>query len=215
MDRLKNDYFLNHCKAPKFPWVLYHKPLEQNLVRFLDGLLKNQSYLDVLVVGCGLMHELSALPTPVRISVVDTDSRAIDFVAEHGDQRLRCVRRVSLTTDISKLFSNQDVVYAKEVIEHIREPKIFLGMLEKTLKPGGWIWVSTPNYGEPWMPLIEKTALEIVARLYGFTRKGIHVSCFTKRSLCEALVHSGFTEVTVKLLSSRLALVAKAMKFPG
>ena len=29
------DYFANHEKARKFPWTLYHTPLERDLARFL------------------------------------------------------------------------------------------------------------------------------------------------------------------------------------
>ena len=32
---MNDDYFANHARVRKFPWSLYHAPLERDLARFL------------------------------------------------------------------------------------------------------------------------------------------------------------------------------------
>ena len=70
----QSDYFANHVRARKFPWSLYHQPLEKDLARFLSELAQGE----VLVVGCGLLHEIDAAPAGLTFHVVDIDQRAVD-----------------------------------------------------------------------------------------------------------------------------------------
>jgi len=73
----QSDYFANHAKARKFPWTLYHRPLERDLARFLADV-----HGTVLVVGCGLLHELDVAPPGVQFVVADVDARAVDEWSE-------------------------------------------------------------------------------------------------------------------------------------
>src|SRR5262249_54724751 len=52
------DYFANHERARKFPWTLYHAPLERDLAHFLARAADEHPSGSVLVVGCGLLHEI-------------------------------------------------------------------------------------------------------------------------------------------------------------
>jgi len=79
-DELSSDYFANHARARQFPWTLYHQPLERDLVRFLREVAGEQPTGEVLVVGCGLLHELDAAPRGLRFHVVDIDARAVAAV---------------------------------------------------------------------------------------------------------------------------------------
>ena len=45
-----------------------------------------------------------------------------------------------------------DAIYAKEVVEHVLAWPVWLAGLRRLLVPGGKLWLSTPNYGEPWLP---------------------------------------------------------------
>ena len=62
-------------------------------------------------------------------------------------------------------------IYAKEVVEHVLAWPAWLAGLRRALVPGGRLWLSTPNYGEPWLPALESTVLELVARRSGFSRR--------------------------------------------
>ena len=61
----QGDYFANHARARQVPWTLYHQPLEKDLAKFL-GTVGSEG--EILVVGCGLLHEIDAAPSTLRRS---------------------------------------------------------------------------------------------------------------------------------------------------
>ncbi len=200
----QSDYFANHAKARKFPWTLYHRPLERDLARFLADV-----HGTVLVVGCGLLHELDVAPPGVQFVVADVDARAVDAVLERADPRI--VEGIVVPPEAALDFPQRfDAIYAKEVVEHVLAWPTWLTGLRRSLVPGGQLWLSTPNYGEPWLPALESTVLELVARKEGFTRRDIHPTRFTRRSLERGLRSAGFEDVDVHVTPTRLALTAWA-----
>jgi len=206
------DYFRNHERVGRLPWSLYHRPLEADLARFLTSLVPRAR---VLVIGCGLLHELDRAPADVRITAADIDPRAIDFVVGRQDRRVQRGIVVDPTLPIDSYVAGVDAIYAKEVIEHVLEWPAWLDGVYRALAPGGRLWLSTPNYGEPWLPALEATVLEVIARRSGFTRKGLHPSPFSRRSLTDALVGAGFSRVRVRPTLHRLALTAWAERPPA
>lgn len=206
------DYFSNHGRVRSFPWSLYHEPLERSLESFIRRRRERcQGTLEVLVIGCGLMQELEYLPENIRVTAIDIDSRATEALASRQDPRIAVTKAVTPSDDLRAL-GTFDAIYAKEVIEHILEPDAYLEQLFSILRPGGAIWLSTPNYGEPWLPIVESTFLEAVARFSGFTRKGIHPTRFSHRRLRDCMQRAGFQSVEVKPVSLRLALVVEGEK---
>ena len=203
------DYFANHEKARTFPWTLYHAPLERDLAQFLSRTADEHPHGEVLVVGCGLLHEIDAAPPGLTYSVVDIDPRAVEAVLARNDGRIRDGRVVEPETpiDLGRRFA---AIYAKEVIEHIHAWPAWLAGLRRALVPGGRLWLSTPNYGEPWLPTLESTVLELVARRSGFTRKHIHPTRFSRRSLERGLRAAGFVDVHARVTPTRLAITAWA-----
>lgn len=206
---MASDYFSNHERVRRFPWSLYHRPLEDDLTRFLEGVAAGRPGADVLVIGCGLMHELDRVPQELQFTLADIDPRAIEAVLSRKDSRVKGAHVVApeIPPDPSRCFQ---AIYAKEVIEHIVDPKTYLLGLRRILVPGGRLWLSTPNYGEPWLPLLEGTVLEVIAWRSGFTRKGLHPSRFSRASLASALAQAGFSAVNVYPTVNRLALLAHA-----
>ena len=201
------DYFANHERARQFPWTLYHAPLERDLARFLGQVASEHPHGDILVVGCGLLHELDAAPEGLRYTVCDIDPRAVDAVLARKDPRIVGGRVVvpERPIELGKRFAG---IYAKEVVEHVHAWPEWLVGLRRALVPGGRLWLSTPNYGEPWLPAIESTVLELVARRSGFSRRHIHPTRFSRRSLERGLVAAGFSEVNVDVTPTRLAITA-------
>jgi SAM-dependent methyltransferase len=197
------DYFANHARARQFPWTLYHEPLERDLVRFLSEVGKN-----VLVVGCGLLHEIDEAPAGLRFTVCDIDARAVEAVMSRKDPRIVAGHVVAPEAPIE--IGRFDAIYAKEVVEHVLAWPEWLAGLRRALVPGGKLWLSTPNYGEPWLPAIESTVLELIARRSGFTRRGIHPTRFSKGSLARGLKAAAFDDVIVRATPTRLALMAWA-----
>jgi 2-polyprenyl-3-methyl-5-hydroxy-6-metoxy-1,4-benzoquinol methylase len=205
------DYFVNHPRASKFPWSIYHRPLEKHLTEFLAQISRSNAQARVLVVGGGYLHELRDLPTNLRLTAVDIDDRVTAHLQKLHDQRLERCATIHDPEDLRSLGSF-DAIYAKEVIEHIVEVDRYVSVLAGALKPGGVIWLSTPNYGDPWLPILESTILELIGRLSGYTRKHMHPTRFAARELQALLDRSGLESVQVVKTPFKLALVGTARK---
>jgi SAM-dependent methyltransferase len=203
----QSDYFENHRRARQFPWTLYHRPLERDLQKFLAQIPGDAPL--VLVVGCGLLHELDAAPAGMRFVVADIDQRAVDAVLDRHDPRIvgGIVVPPEAPIESDTRFA---AIYAKEVVEHVLAWPAWLAGMRRLLVPGGQLWLSTPNYGEPWLPALESTVLELVARRSGFTRRDIHPTRFSRRALERGLVAAGFDDVRARVTVTRLAITAWA-----
>jgi hypothetical protein len=202
-----NDYFANHARARQFPWTLYHKPLERDLGRFLAAVANEHPAGEVLIVGCGLLHELDAAPPGLSFHVVDIDERAVAAVVSRGDRRVTGGTVVAPEAPIA-LGRPFAAIYAKEVVEHVLAWPSWLVGLRRALVPSGRLWLSTPNYGEPFLPAVESTVLELVARRSGFSRRDLHPTRFSRASLARGLRAAGFADVQVKSTPTRLALTS-------
>jgi SAM-dependent methyltransferase len=201
------DYFANHAYGRRFPWTLYHAPLERDVVRFLSQVAAEHPRGEVLIVGCGLLHEIDAAPSGLRFTVADIDPRAVDAVLARRDPRIVDGQVVApeAPIDLGRPFA---AIYAKEVVEHVIAWPRWLVGLRRALVPGGRLWLSTPNYGEPWLPAIESTVLELVARRSGFTRRHIHPTRFSKASIARGLRNAHFVDVDARVTPTRLAIIA-------
>jgi SAM-dependent methyltransferase len=209
------DYFANHARARRFPWTLYHRPLEADLARFLRQVSAEHWTGEILVVGCGLLHEIDAAPSGLRFHVVDIDPRAVDAVLGRQDPRILAGTVVApeqpLSLDaLGRPGRGFAAVYAKEVIEHVLSWPAWLTGLRRALVPSGRLWLSTPNYGEPWLPALESTVLELIARRDGYSRRELHPTRFSARSLARGLRAAGFESVDANVTPTRLAITAWA-----
>jgi SAM-dependent methyltransferase len=204
-----SDYFVNHSRHRRFPFTLYHHPLERDLERFLGAVASEHPRGEVMIVGCGLLHEIDAAPHGLRYFVVDIDPRAIDAVLERNDPRIVGSQVVAPESmiDVGRRFAG---IYAKEVIEHVLAWPTWLAGLRRALVPGGRMWLSTPNYGEPWLAALESTVLEAIARRSGYTRSDMHPTRFSRGSLERGLRAAGFEHIEVAPTLTRLALTAWA-----
>jgi hypothetical protein len=86
----------------------------------------------------------------------------------------------------------------------------WLAGLRRALVPSGRLWLSTPNYGEPWLAALESTVLELIARRSGFSRREIHPTRFSRHSLARGLAAAGFEQVDVRVTPTRLAITGWA-----
>jgi len=77
-----------------------------------------------------------------------------------------------------------DIITVIEVIEHIADPKDFIATINRLLKPGGILYLVTPDVGS------------ISARLMGerwWSYRKMHLNYFSKDSISGLLVRSGFS----------------------
>ena len=138
-----------------------HWQVDEHGFRPLEG----KTALDV---GCGaglLAEPLARLGA--KVTAIDAAPELIDIAKSHAEG-------AGLTIDyraigIEDLTGTFDLVTAMEVIEHVAEPKAFLGSLAARLAPGGLLILSTPNR-TAWSRLLTIT----LAEGFGQIPKGTH-----------------------------------------
>lgn len=203
------DYFSNHRLKLRFPWRLYHGPI----VRELSRVLKAHPNSTVLNVGSGPFFELEALPeTGARFTLLDLDPRAVDLARELHGSKIVDATVVEAGAPLPRPDASVDVVVSMDVIEHVIEPDPWVKDLARVLRPGGTLFLTTPNYGFSTLSLIEKTALEAVARIQGFSRKDLHPSKFDAARLAAALRSAGLIDVRVRRIALGWVLAVTATK---
>ena len=113
--------------------------------------------------------------------------------ARLGDQaRVHC-GEISVLADRRETY---DLCVACDVIEHVRSPAVFLQTVHALLRPGGWLFIVTPDLAS------------LPARLMGahwLEYKAEHMAYYTPRTLRRQLAQGGFTDIQLldgtKLLS--------------
>jgi len=203
------DYFSNHSKKLRFPWKLYHRPI----VRELAAAVRARPGPHLLNVGSGPFFELSELDVPDRrFTICDIDPRAIELACRlHGD-RLARADVIEAGAPLPYPADAFDVVASLDVVEHVPDPLPWLRDLVRVLKPGGLLLLSTPNYASHSLRALEATVLEMIARLQGFSRRGLHPSKMDAARLLRLLGAAGATRPEVREISFGWVLAARASK---
>jgi SAM-dependent methyltransferase len=205
------DYFENHRHKLKFPWSLYHRPIVSALGAALGASLGPE----VLNVGSGPFFELSELDARERrISVCDVDPRAIELAKELHGGRLAGADVIEPDRPLPYASDRFDLVVSMDVIEHLPGPALlpWLRELFRVTKPGGLLFLTTPNYASTGLVVLERTALELVARRHGFSRKELHPSKFTPERCRNLLAEAGFSRGDVTPIAFGWVLAAHARR---
>jgi 2-polyprenyl-3-methyl-5-hydroxy-6-metoxy-1,4-benzoquinol methylase len=203
------DYFSNHQLKLRFPWRLYHAPIVRELGRVLGA----SPNADVLNVGSGPFLELKELDdNGARLAVCDIDPRAIEVAKELHGSRLARADVIEPGKPLPHQKDSFDVIVTMDVIEHVPEPQPWVDDLARVLRPGGKIFLTTPNYGFSTLGILERTALEAIARYQGFSRKDLHPSKFSRGRLKKTLERAGFTDIEIERISFGWVLAATATK---
>jgi SAM-dependent methyltransferase len=146
---------------------------ERLIVRLKRALGKRFEGARLLEVGCAAGALLTNLAEHRELQVRGLEPDRVN--AEIARRRLG--DRVSVGSLESVRYDEAafDVVYADQVIEHVREPARFLAECARVLSPGGMLLVATPNFAG------------LSARVLGLGWKEFvpheHVRMFTPRSL--------------------------------
>lgn len=196
----KQTYFNNHFLSDIWPFNIYHQPIDEKII----NIISKKRGGDFLNVGCGLFSRFPVMKKYGRWTAVDIDESCIELVKKTFPEI-----KTQVSSEIPNLPNKKfDFIFAKEVIEHVQNPRKFLKALINVLKPDGTLFLSTPNYGFPFLlPAIEYSFLEIVARFKGYTRIGIHPNKFTAERLRKLLQAEKPENSLVEIQSCSLKMV--------
>jgi len=89
-----------------------------------------------------------------------------------------------------KPFKPYDVVVLSNVLEHSRNPKGMLSHVKRILSPGGYVWISCPNYLS-WLRVV-------FGRFWINWHVPFHIVHFSPRTLKRVLDDSGFKIVKIR-----------------
>ena len=138
----------------------------------------------LLAVGCGngasVVH-MAAYGWDAEGHEIDPDARA---QARAAGAR---VPEVPLEELAAERAGHYAAVTLSHVIEHVHEPVAFLATLRRLLRPGGVLWLATPNLGA--------TGHRRYGRDWFALEPPRHLVLFTRGSMARALGAAGFDDV--------------------
>jgi 2-polyprenyl-3-methyl-5-hydroxy-6-metoxy-1,4-benzoquinol methylase/glycosyltransferase involved in cell wall biosynthesis len=139
----------------------------------------------ILDVGCGAGHLLKvAMDCGWRAYGTEIAAGAFDQLAKLGVDAFRGELQSARYSD-----GFFDVVYCSEVIEHLLGPVSFLEESARILRPGGLLYLTTPNFNS-----LSRRLLGLEWRVFGKE----HVCYFTPASLSRAVLRAGFLKINVR-----------------
>lgn len=130
----------------------------------------------------------------------------------------------TLVTDTTIPFDSEtfDVVISNHVIEHVpgkREQVSHLAEIARVLKPGGLLYIATPNKWFPWeshfqLPLLSYFPQPVASLLLRILRKASFYDCvpLSPRELKRLLQDSGFSHLELRI--NRIAFLQLQRLFP-
>ncbi len=97
----------------------------------------------MLIAGCGSGHEAVAIQQQLNCEVDAVDVE--DFVEPSYQAEERVHFQVASVCKLPFDDSRFDAIFYHHVIEHVDNPPLSLIELTRVLKPGGWLFIGTPN----------------------------------------------------------------------
>ncbi|HTA92435.1 MAG TPA: class I SAM-dependent methyltransferase [Polyangiaceae bacterium] len=168
---------------------------------------------EVLNLGSGPFLELAKLPRHnKRFTLCDIDGRALELAKEIHGAALVAVDTVVAGAPLPYPDQRFDAVVSMDVVEHLLDPLPWLEGALRVLKPGGLLFLTTPNYASSSLRVLENTVLEAVARGQGFSRRDLHPSKLDTSKLSALLAAAGARNTRIKRISFGWALAAFARR---
>ena len=168
--------------------------------RVISKLLPPQPTDFILDVGCGSGVITDYLgKSGAKVLGIDGNEDAIRF-ANATFTAPNVEYRLGLVDDLFNCDISPDKIYCLEVIEHIyfEQGETMLANFRKLLKPGGTVFLTTPNYNSLW-PLIEWTMAKVTdaAKM----DEAQHVAQYTRKRLAQVIIAAGLEPLSLKSMS--------------
>ena len=203
-------YFVN--ENPKGGYTNYFEGMRINRKTFSDRLAKIEKKLGkkgrLLDVGCALGD---CLLEAKRLGWKEAEGIEVsDYAYQFAKGRGLNVKPGTLSENSYQPNSFEAVTY-QDVIEHIPDPVNELKKIYKILKPGGIIFLVTPDVGGFWSGLL--------GPLWYHYKPREHLVYFSQKSITQALKEAGFenieTRKTYHVLSLEYILNRLRYYFPA
>lgn len=174
-------------------WIKFHECSKSNLLRAKYSLKMISRYSGkyVLDIGCGTGILVDLLNKNGFIAEgIDTSSCCIDYAQKYKFGSYLCCNFENFNAD-----KQYDFVLATQLIEHLRNPEIFLLKIKKLLRNNGYLYIETPNL-QCW------NERSIWRRRLGGMFSGIdHRICYTAYGLSNLLSLNGFEIVNISTVT--------------
>ena len=195
MPKLHFDY---HSVAGDYQYQAMHKGLPMQRFwhkgkliawdELISPMISGNLKYPIVEVGCGAGLLLEHLAPLAQMKIgVDINTQALTFLSNRFGQ----LNQKGLFFPISafgEMLPFADNYFGglilSEVIEHLHDPKLILQEAYRVLRPGGWCYLTTPNYCSFW-PVMEK-----ILDISGLTPRmsgAQHVNLFNQKKLIDHL----------------------------
>ena len=172
----------------------------QDILKMVSLYANSSSELNILEIGAGsgnlalqISHQLELLGIPHNYNVFEPQ---LDSPITRLSNPHITVHPYPFSHENKKFF--YDLVIMIEVIEHIQEPEPLVESILSTLKPGGLLYLTTPNTHS-----LECLLLKSHSDIFGFD----HSSLFSKKSLKHLFNHSNWDLVLLSTPGKRDVLI--------
>lgn len=185
-------------------WARGEKDARPNLTRarFAAKQIRQLGQIEsILDVGCGVGITVDILSgNYLRVDGIDTSPDSI----AHARQRARGNFEQSSLEDWDPK-RHYDVILSTQLIEHLRQPELFLAEAAKRLNAGGYIVLETPNL-ECWNPRSIWRS-----RIGGMYYGKDHRIIYTLKSLTKLLLKNGFEVVKATTITYSPTIVEELL----
>jgi len=152
-------------------WFVTRNQVILNLIRSYTS-SQNFSFLEI---GCGTGYVLKAVQSITNQKIVGAEIHTGGL--KFAQSRVPNAQFIQLDATRIPFSNTYDAIGAFDVLEHISEDEVVMQQIMKALKPGGYFYISVPQY--PWM----WSYLDDIA---------YHKRRYTRKELISKLKNAGF-----------------------